>query len=149
MRAVIQRVSSASVSINGRPSGAIDRGYVVLLGVAAGDGEAEARFLAGKTANLRVMEDDAGKMNLSLVDAEGEVLVISQFTLLADCRKGRRPNFIRAAPPEEADRLYGLYVKTLRDMGLKVATGVFAARMLVEIANDGPVTIMLDTTELM
>lgn len=149
MRALIQRAISGRVSIEGKVVGEIGKGFVVLLGVASGDGEDEARSLAEKTANLRVLEDEAGKMNLSLVDVGGEVLVISQFTLLADCRKGRRPSFVRAAAPEEADRLYRLYAGALEEMGLRVETGVFAAKMLVEIANDGPVTILLDTEELL
>ncbi len=149
VKALVQRVGSARVSIDEETTGSIGRGLAVLLGVAEGDGDEQARFLAEKTANLRVLEDEAGKMNLSLLDSGGEVLVISQFTLLADCRKGRRPSFVRAAAPEEANRLYEVYVEALRSMGLTVETGVFAAKMLVEIANEGPVTIMLDTAELM
>lgn len=137
------------MTVDGDVAGEIGRGFVVLLGVAAGDGEDEVRFLAEKTANLRVLEDEDGKMNLSLVDVGGEALVISQFTLYADCGKGRRPNFARAASPLEAEKLYELYVEALREAGVtSVETGVFAARMHVEINNDGPVTIMLDTAEL-
>lgn len=149
MRALIQRVSSARVMVDGDVVGEIGPGFVVLVGVAVGDGKSEARFLAEKTANLRVLEDEAGKMNLSLLDVRGDALVVSQFTLLADCRKGRRPNFVRAAAPDDAERLYGQYVEALQQMGLSVETGVFAAKMQVEINNDGPVTILLDTAELM
>jgi D-tyrosyl-tRNA(Tyr) deacylase len=149
MRALVQRVRSACVSVDGDVVGQIGTGFVVLVGVAQADGEDEAQLLADKTANLRVFEDEAGKMNLSLLDVGGDALVVSQFTLHADCRKGRRPNFVRAAPPLDAERLYELYVEALREAGVTtVETGVFAAKMLVEIANDGPVTIMLDTDEL-
>ncbi|RJQ56324.1 MAG: D-tyrosyl-tRNA(Tyr) deacylase [Actinobacteria bacterium] len=149
MRALIQRVTDARVSVEGVVSGSIGAGFVVLLGVADGDGERKARVLAEKTANLRVLEDEDGKMNLSLLDTRGEALVVSQFTLYADTRKGRRPSFVRAARPEEAERLYGTYVDALRSLGLRVETGVFGAKMLVEIAGDGPVTIMLDSAELL
>ncbi len=149
MRALVQRVRSACVSVDGDVVGQIGTGFVVLVGVAQADGEDEAQLLADRTANLRVFEDDTGKMNLSLLDVGGDALVVSQFTLHADCRKGRRPNFVRAAPPLDAERLYELYVEALREAGVTtVETGVFAAKMLVEIANDGPVTIMLDTDEL-
>jgi len=149
VRALIQRVTDARVSVEGVVSGSIGAGFVVLLGVADGDGERKARVLAEKTANLRVLEDEDGKMNLSLLDTRGEALVVSQFTLYADTRKGRRPSFVRAARPEEAERLYGTYVDALRSLGLRVETGVFGAKMLVEIAGDGPVTIMLDSAELL
>ena len=125
--------------------GAIDGGFLVLLGVARGDGEGEAVWLADKVGGLRVFEDEAGKMNLSLQDTGGSVLVVSQFTLLADCRRGRRPSFTEAAPPEEAERLYGRFVERLREVGLKVETGVFQAHMAVSLVNDGPVTLWLDT----
>jgi D-tyrosyl-tRNA(Tyr) deacylase len=149
MRALVQRVRSARVSVDGDVVGEIGAGFVVLVGVAQGDGDTEAQLLAEKTASLRVFEDDAGKMNLSLLDIGGDALVVSQFTLFAECRKGRRPSFGRAAPPLDAERLYELYVEALREAGVTaVETGVFAAKMLVEIANDGPVTIMLDTDEL-
>jgi len=146
---LVQRVRSARVSVDGDVVGEIGAGFVVLVGVAQGDGDTEAQLLAEKTASLRVFEDDAGKMNLSLLDIGGDALVVSQFTLFAECRKGRRPSFGRAAPPLDAERLYELYVEALREAGVTaVETGVFAAKMLVEIANDGPVTIMLDTDEL-
>ncbi len=150
MRALVQRVTSARVRVDDDVVGEIGRGFVVLLGVASGDTSQHARLLAEKTAKLRVLEDDAGKMNLSLLDIDGEALVVSQFTLYADARKGRRPSFVRAAPPLDAERLYELYVEALREAGLStVETGVFAAKMHVELTNDGPVTIMLDTDELM
>ncbi|MHB0912363.1 MAG: D-aminoacyl-tRNA deacylase [Armatimonadota bacterium] len=145
MRAVIQRVTGASVNVEGRVVGKIGMGLVVLLGVGAGDGERQAEWLAEKTANLRIFEDVEGKMNLSLPDVGGEALVVSQFTLYGDARKGRRPSFTEAAPPEDADRLYERYVEILRSLGVSVQTGVFRAKMLVEINNDGPVTILLDT----
>ena len=127
--------------------GAIDGGFLVLLGVARGDGEGEAVWLAEKVAGLRVFEDEAGKMNLSLQDTGGSVLVVSQFTLLGDCRRGRRPSFGEAAPPEEADRLYRRFVARLREVGLKVETGVFQAHMAVSLVNDGPVTLVVETPE--
>lgn len=129
--------------------GEICDGFVVFLGVAQDDTDTEAQLLADKTATLRVLEDGEGKMNLSLLDTGSGALVISQFTLYADCRKGRRPNFVRAAPPLDAERLYELYVEALREAGVTtVETGVFAAKMQVDLVNDGPVTIMLDTDEL-
>ncbi len=149
MRALIQRVSRASVSVDGKTAGSIAKGFLVLLGVAGEDGNREARFLAEKTANLRVLEDEEGKMNLSLLEAEGAALVVSQFTLHADVKKGRRPSFVKAAPPERAEALYELYAQTLREMGIPVQTGVFGAKMVVELENEGPVTILLDTEELL
>lgn len=145
MRAVVQRVSSAKVSVDGRIVSAISRGLLVLLGVAVNDLETDALYLADKTAHLRIFEDDAGKMNLSLRDINGEILVVSQFTLYGDCRKGRRPSFIDAARPPKAETLYEVYVSALADMGLKPQTGVFQAYMDVELTNDGPVTILLDS----
>ena len=141
----MQRVSSARAEVDGEAVGAIDGGFLVLLGVARGDGEGEAVWLADKVAGLRVFEDEAGKMNLSLQDTGGSVLVVSQFTLLGDCRRGRRPSFTEAAPPEEADRLYRRFVERLQEVGLKVETGVFQAHMAVSLINDGPVTLWLDT----
>lgn len=145
MKALIQRVSRARVVVEGRETGAIAKGFAILLGVRIGDKDADAVWLAGKTAGLRVFPDDQDKMNLALAEAGGAVLVVSQFTLYADTRKGNRPSFINAAPPEEAERLYGVYVDALR--GLlghdRVATGIFRASMSVEIVNDGPVTIEL------
>ncbi|NPV53038.1 MAG: D-tyrosyl-tRNA(Tyr) deacylase [Firmicutes bacterium] len=145
MRAVIQRVRSGRVTVNGAVKGEIGRGLVALVGVGRGDGPEDARYLAEKTANLRIFEDSNGKMNLSCLDVGGEVLAISQFTLYGDCRHGRRPSFSEAAPPDIATALYVAYVQQLREQGLAVATGEFGAMMLVEIQNDGPVTILLDS----
>jgi len=145
MRAVIQRVSQASVAVAEETVGAIDQGLMVLLGVAQDDTSKETVYLADKTAGLRIFEDDDGKMNRSVEDIGGSILVISQFTLLGDCRKGRRPGFTDAAPPELADDLYEEYVNALRSRGITVATGVFRANMQVALVNDGPVTIMLDS----
>lgn len=147
MRAVIQRVKSASVSIKGDSPRCIGRGLVVLLGVGLDDTEKDAAWLADKTANLRFFEDAEGKMNLSALDIGGEALVISQFTLYGDARKGRRPSFIEAAPPDKADDLYRKYIELLEKSGLKVQTGWFREKMLVNIENEGPVTILLDTAE--
>ncbi len=145
MRAVVQRVSRAEVRVEGRVAGAIGRGLLVLLGVAGGDAEADARFLADKVAQLRIFEDPAGKMNLAVGEVEGGVLVVSQFTLLGDARKGNRPSFGAAAPPEEASSLYERFCAMLAEKGLPVARGVFRAHMDVELVNDGPVTILLDS----
>lgn len=145
MRAVVQRVTQARVEVDGAVVGAIGRGFLVLLGVARGDTPADAVYLAEKTAGLRIFEDMAGKMNLALAEVGGAVLAISQFTLLGDCRKGRRPGFTDAAPPELADPLYNDYVAALRAVGLEVATGVFRAEMQVHLTNDGPVTLLLDS----
>ena len=144
MRAVVQRVSEASVSVDGEVVGSIGRGVVVLIGVTQGDGEAEARFLAGKVANLRIFADDEGKFNRSALDVNGEALVVSQFTLYGDARKGRRPSFVHAAPPETAEPLIERFVSFLKEDGLHVETGVFGAMMMVKIHNDGPVTIILE-----
>ena len=148
MRAVIQRVRCASVTVGEERIADIGRGLVVLLGVAAGDGPEDAARLARKTAELRIFGDATGRFDLSLLDISGQALVVSQFTLLADTRKGRRPSFTRAAPPEEAEPLVDSFCATLREMGIGVATGRFGARMLVEIQNEGPVTIVLDSAEL-
>lgn len=148
MRAILQRVTSGKVTVEGEISGQIGAGYVVLLGVGATDTEAEVELLANKIANLRVFADGEGKFNLSALDVKAEMLVVSQFTLFADCRKGRRPSFTDAARPELAVPLYEKFVERLRMMGFKVETGVFQADMLVEIHNSGPVTIWLDTNEL-
>jgi len=145
VRAVIQRVSEASVTVDQQTVGAIDQGLMVLLGVAQGDTSQEAKALAEKTAGLRIFEDDAGKMNRSVEEIGGSLLVVSQFTLLGDCRKGRRPGFTDAAPPELADQLYEEYVAALRSRGVNVATGVFRADMQVALVNDGPVTMLLDS----
>ena len=144
MKALLQRVSSASVTVDGRITGQIKRGYVVLLGVTHSDTQAEADWLANKIAGLRLFEDGAGKMNLSLFDVGGSVLVVSQFTLYGDARKGRRPSFTHAARPEQAEPLVDCFCDKLRQRNLTVATGVFGAMMQVEIHNDGPVTLMLE-----
>jgi D-tyrosyl-tRNA(Tyr) deacylase len=148
MRAVIQRVSRAQVTVEGQLRGAIGKGLLVLLGVAADDGDADLAYLVEKTAGLRVFEDDAGKMNRSVQDAGGALLVVSQFTLFGDVRRGRRPSFDNAAPPQMADALYQRYVEMLRGKGLHVETGVFQAMMQVELLNEGPVTILLDSKKL-
>jgi D-tyrosyl-tRNA(Tyr) deacylase len=145
MRAVIQRVSQASVTVDGEVVGAIERGLLVLLGVAQGDTEHDARTLATKIVELRIFEDDAGKMNRSLAEGEGSLLVVSQFTLLGDCRKGRRPSFITAAAPELAEQLYQTFVAAAAVQGIRVATGRFRAQMDVALVNDGPVTLLLDS----
>ena len=145
MRVVIQRVSEASVTVGQKTVGAIGQGLMVLLGVAQGDTSQEAKSLAEKTAGLRIFEDDAGKMNRSVEEINGSLLVVSQFTLLGACRKGRRPGFTDAAPPELADQLYEEYVAALRSRGVNVATGVFRADMQVALVNDGPVTMLLDS----
>ncbi|MFI5457725.1 MAG: D-aminoacyl-tRNA deacylase [Isosphaerales bacterium] len=145
MRAVLQRVSRASVEVDGTCVGRIERGWLVLLGVAQGDAEHDAGWMAGKVLNLRGFEDDAGKMNLSVVDIRGGILIVSQFTLLGDCRTGRRPSFTAAADPSLAERLYLDCSVILAASGLHVATGVFRAMMKVELVNDGPVTFLLDS----
>lgn len=148
MRAVIQRVTQASVSVDGEIKGAIGAGFLVLIGVEAGDGEADLRYIADKVPNLRVFEDEQGKMNRSLMDVGGELLAVSQFTLLGDARGGRRPSFIAAARPEAADPLYERLVADWRARGIRVETGVFGADMKVALVNDGPVTILLDSHKL-
>lgn len=145
MRAVVQRAGRASVTVAGAVRGQIAQGLVVLLGVGKGDLESDAAYLAAKTAGLRIFEDASGKMSLSLKDVGGKVLVISQFTLYGDVRRGLRPSFDAAAPPAEAERLYERYCDLLRQEGLEVQTGVFQAMMAVELVNDGPVTILLDS----
>ncbi|MDA3904265.1 MAG: D-aminoacyl-tRNA deacylase [Desulfuromusa sp.] len=145
MRAVIQRVSRAGVIVNGARIAAIGPGLLVLLGVENGDDEKAAEYLADKTAGLRIFEDAAEKMNLSVLDCAGDVLVVSQFTLLADCRKGRRPGFSAAAPPELAEPLCEYFVTQLKQRGVKVQTGQFRANMAVDLVNDGPVTILLES----
>lgn len=145
MRLVVQRVTEARVEVEGEETGAIGAGLLVLLGVGTGDGDREARWAVDKIAGLRIFEDEDGKMNRSVADTGGAVLVVSQFTLYGDARKGRRPSFIAAADPELADALYRRVVDGLRDMGLEVATGRFRAHMAVGSVNDGPVTILLDS----
>ena len=147
MRAVVQRVSRAEVRIEGRVVGKIGRGLVVLLGVAAGDNDADAAFLADRIAGMRVFADAAGKMNLSIAQADGAMLVVSQFTLLADTNSGRRPSFTKAATPDEARRLYEHFLSLARTRDVKVETGEFGATMEVDLVNDGPVTIILDSRE--
>jgi D-tyrosyl-tRNA(Tyr) deacylase len=145
MRIVLQRVKSASVAVGGERISEIGAGLLLLVGVAQGDGEAEADWLAEKIAGLRIFNDESGKMNLSLKDVEGEVLAVSQFTLLADTRKGKRPSFVGAAPPEEAERLFDYFCERLREAGAgPVKTGSFGAMMDVALVNDGPVTIVLE-----
>jgi D-tyrosyl-tRNA(Tyr) deacylase len=145
MRACVQRVTEAQVTVDDEVVGQIGRGLLVLLGVANGDSDADARWLAEKIAGLRIFEDDAGKMNLSLGEIGGSMLVVSQFTLLGDCRRGRRPSFVDAARPEEAERLYEVFVDTVRAAGIEVATGRFRAHMLVSLVNDGPVTLIIES----
>ncbi len=147
MKALIQRVSAASVSVAGEVVGRIGRGLVVFVGVANGDTEKDARYLAQRTVNLRIFSDQDGRFNLSALDIQGELLLVSQFTLLADTRKGRRPSFTDAAPPAQAEELFQQFVEQARATGLKVETGRFQQYMQVEIHNDGPVTIMLDSRE--
>ncbi len=148
MRAVVQRVSRAKVSVDGKIIGEIGRGILILLGVAETDSEKEAIYLLEKTINLRIFEDADDKMNLSLADIKGDLLVVSQFTLCGDARKGRRPSFIKAAAPVEANRLYEFFVSEARKQIETVATGKFQAMMNVELVNDGPVTILLDSEKL-
>jgi D-tyrosyl-tRNA(Tyr) deacylase len=143
MRAVVQRVSKGSVTVEGREIGSIGKGFVVLLGVSGDDGLEDVEYLADKIVNLRVFEDSDGKMNLSLKDVGGDLLVISQFTLYGDCRKGRRPSFTQAAPPEGAEELYEEFVKECRLRDVRVETGQFQAHMEVELVNDGPVTLII------
>ena len=147
MKALLQRVSEASVSVGGEVVGRIGRGLVVLVGIASGDTEKDVEYLVPKIVNLRIFPDDEGRFNLSAVDINGELLVVSQFTLLADTRKGRRPSFVEAAPPAEAEELFERFVEQAQATGLKVETGRFQQYMQVEIHNDGPVTILLDSRE--
>ncbi len=147
MRACIQRVSQAQVTVDGEVTGQIGCGLVVLLGVAQDDGQPEVDWLAEKIIGLRIFPDDEGKMNRSLVEAGGELLVVSQFTLLGDCRKGRRPSFVAAAEPARAEVLYEAFVARARGLGVRVATGRFREHMLVSLTNDGPVTIWIDTAD--
>lgn len=145
MRIVVQRVTRGSVTVDGEMVAAIGPGLVVLLGVGRDDTAEDAFYLAGKVANLRIFEDEQGKLNRSVIDTGGEVLVVSQFTIYGDCRQGRRPGFDRAGRPELARELYKVFVHSLREHGLSVATGIFQTHMLVEIINDGPVTLLLDS----
>lgn len=147
MKLVIQRVSSASVRVEGKVTGQISRGLMILVGVAETDTKDDVEFAANKSANMRIFEDDEGKMNRSLLETGGAVLAISQFTLLGDTRKGRRPSFINAARPEKGNELYEYFVKILKEMGITVETGIFGAMMDVQLINTGPVTIIIDTSE--
>jgi len=145
MRAVIQRVNSASVSINGNITGQIDRGLVVLLGIRAEDSTRDLQWLADKIVHLRIFNDTEGKMNISLADIKGEMLIISQFTLYGDCRKGRRPGYSNAAPPEIAEPIYQQFIEEIKRHRITAATGTFRATMKVGLTNDGPVTLLLDS----
>lgn len=147
MRAVVQRVKRAKVEVDGRTVGEIGQGVLIFLGVGEGDSEKESEQLAGKIAHLRIFSDHKDLMNLSLTEITGEALVVSQFTLWGDCRKGRRPSFTRAAPPERARGLYEHFISTLRGMGIGVATGEFQTMMDVHLINDGPVTLLLDSAK--
>lgn len=149
MKAVIQRVEYSNVKINGETVGECNKGFMILLGVMQGDTVEDSDKLVNKIPNLRIFEDENGKMNLSCLDINGEILVVSQFTLCADCKKGRRPSFSNSAPPKEANELYEYFVESLRKAGVsRVETGEFGADMRVELVNDGPVTIILDSKEL-
>lgn len=147
MKGVIQRVTEAEVRVDGRSVGRIGAGILLLLGVEKGDMERDADWLAEKIANLRIFEDAAGKMNLSVMETGGQILAVSQFTLAGNCAKGRRPSFDSAAPPEEANRLYVYFVERLRGLGITVETGIFQAMMRVSLVNDGPVTFILESPE--
>ncbi len=148
MKAVIQRVTRASVTVDKEITGEINKGFLVLLGVMQGDTQAEMKLLAKKVSEIRIFEDENEKMNLSIRDVDGEILVVSQFTLCADLSRGRRPSFINSAKPDEANELYEAFCEELRTIGVKkVATGIFAADMAVELVNDGPVTIIMDTDD--
>ena|SRR3712207_202875 len=147
MRAVVQRVASSSVTVEDEITGKIGKGLMVLLGVADGDTEKDVKYMVDKIVNLRIFEDENDKMNLSLQDIGGSLLVVSQFTLLGDCRKGRRPSFIEAARPDIADDLYQKFVDNARAMGIKTETGKFQTHMMVELVNDGPVTILVDSNK--
>jgi D-tyrosyl-tRNA(Tyr) deacylase len=148
MRACVQRVRQAGVTVDGRVVATIERGMLVLLGVSRDDGDWDAQHLADKTTGLRIFEDDAGKMNRSLLEIGGAMLVVSQFTLLGDCRKGRRPSFVQAAEPEMAERLYRVFVDQVRARGVETAMGRFREHMDVALVNDGPVTLLLDSQKL-
>jgi len=147
VKALLQRVTSASVSVTNEVAGRIGQGLVALIGVANSDTRKDAQYLAQKAANLRIFTDEAGRFNLSALDINGELLIVSQFTLLADTRRGRRPSFTEAAPPAQAEELFECFVEEVRATGLKVATGRFQQYMQVEIHNDGPVTILLDSSD--
>ncbi|QUH20544.1 D-aminoacyl-tRNA deacylase [Alkaliphilus sp. B6464] len=145
MRAVVQRISQGKVVVEDQVTGAIDKGLLVFLGVTNEDNIQDVKYMAEKIVNLRIFEDDNEKMNLSVIDVEGKILAVSQFTLLGDCRKGRRPNFTEAARPEMADELYKSFIEECQKLGINVETGVFQAHMMVHLINDGPVTILIDS----
>lgn len=145
MKAVIQRVTEANVTVDDTVVSRIDMGLMVLLGIADGDTEKDADFLLEKIINLRIFEDEQGKMNISLLDVKGELLVVSQFTLLGDCRKGRRPSYVQAAPPEKANALYEYFIRRAKESGVETKSGVFQAMMAVSLVNYGPVTLVLET----
>jgi len=145
MRAIVQRVTESSVSVEGEVTGQIELGLMVLLGVAKGDEDKDAKYMAEKIVGLRIFEDDEGKMNRSVLDVGGALLAISQFTLLGDCRKGKRPSFVAAAEPTEAERLYELFVEVARELGVDVQCGRFRTHMKVSLLNDGPVTLIVDS----
>ncbi len=147
MRAVVQRVSRSEVTVDGRTTVKINKGLLVLLGVTHGDTSKDVDYIVDKTINLRIFEDENDKMNLSLKDIGGEMLAVSQFTLYGDCRKGRRPSFTNAAAPEEADKLYQEFVKKVSEQGINTETGEFGAHMMVDLVNDGPVTILLESNK--
>jgi D-tyrosyl-tRNA(Tyr) deacylase len=148
MRAVVQRVSNGSVTVDEKLVGSIGKGFVVLLGVSEKDTAEDMLYMTDKIVNLRIFEDEDEKMNLSLLDVKGELLVVSQFTLYGDCRKGRRPNFMSAARPEKAEELYNSFVKKCRELGVKTETGIFQTDMKVNIENDGPVTVIVDSEKI-
>jgi len=147
LRAIVQRVKRGRVTVNDHEVGLINKGLVILLGVGKEDDLSHTQYLVEKITNLRIFEDDSGKMNLSLLDIKGEALVVSQFTIYGDCRKGRRPNFSEAAPPEKAEELYETFSRLMQEKGIKVEQGQFQVMMVVEIINDGPVTFMLDSNK--
>ena len=147
MKALLQRVDRASVTVGGNVTGSIGKGLCVFLGVAEGDTQKDTAWLADKVVNLRIFDDESGKMNRSVIDEKGEILIVSQFTLCGDCKRGRRPSWTNAAEPTEANRMYEKFVGEIESRGVVAATGVFQALMKVEICNDGPVTLMIDSRE--